>query len=1323
MLLCINGLGLQAQERTGWSQVPIGGGGRTFGFIGSPSSDMLYLRTDVAGMYKKLPADPAWTRLTDSFDPTYGERMEGCAGLGLHPNTDDILYAALSRGIYKSTDGGTTWNQSLNLRVFTNGFPDDRDDRNYGEALVVDRANGEVVYYGSQDQGLYYTRDGGGNWTQLPGTDFPTLGSRSIVVDHTRERVDIGTPNERSKYVYVTVKTQGIYRSEDGGNTFSQWTATLPGGPSGVSGNYVRYLRISKDGELYAAHDKGLARWNGSIWEDISPTVGPGGTNVEVRTVATDPLDNNVVICSRARYDDATGTRIDAAIYRSNDRGDTWEEVPTQVGSIAGWGRGRYEPNQVNAFSIYIDDQASAPANRAYVSSSYHAWKTDDIWAPVTTWDAMQEGNEMTINITGTSLPGTSRARLLTGMADVRGFVYYEDDLDQYPGSQTVIPESLQSQGFFTPNFPGIDFCESNPGVVWFTASRVPGYVPLVFRSTNGGDLLDEVSNPSIGTSFENIGEGGPSAGGPKIAVSASDPDNAVVLIKKNLRYTKDGGLTWSTPSGVSTINSGLDSNIEYEFDDLVQSDRVNGNTFYVYDRNGEFYRSYDGGETFSKVTTENLPSRGSIQGGFAAARGGGAKMATAPGIEGELWISTGSNGIWKANGAAPNRTDTFEEITFFQRLNPTCVTFGAPRPGSTTPTVYVSGARRADGLWGIWKSEDLGESWSLITPIDVPGQWIRNLYGDREVFGRVFVGDASFGVRMFTFQDDTVEDIIVDNDTPGFQTQGTWATGNNPNQQFGPNFRVNRTNSAGTATYRPGIVEAGTYNVYARWVSSGDRDSRVEIDINNGSATQTMVVDQKQNGGQWVQIGAVDLAAGNSSFVRINNDIVTPVEPGKTQSVTVADAVRWEYVNRTPPLRPSGLKTNSINTNSLELEWFDNATNEDGFIIERSTDDGPFAQLDTVAANGTVFRDNAIEFNKIYRYSVRAFNAFGESTKAFVAFNNSEVIIDNNTPGFQTQGTWAFATFAPVGQRFLGNNYRVNRTTAPGAATYTTGIEVTGIYNLYSRWISVSDRDNNVHYEVNNGNETDTVVVDQTKDGGKWVLLKTLVLRAGDTSFVRVNNDTTPSKVTVADAVRYEYVQEYRVEKLKLTSMCSDDPSTGRRWRVRNPNSFEVPVYWQVYGTSIDGNITALPGDNFFFTPTVPGANTVKITWQDENGVDQSTVKASGGATCSATAARQGDPGEILAPTGQQIMVYPNPSRLEDDLQIVLTPGSKDVSSLDLVNMEGKHYAVDLQSVIIKNNTISVPLSDLRLAPGLYFLHITGENINQVQTFKVLVK
>lgn len=61
-------------------------------------------------------------------------------------------------------------------------------------------------------------------------------------------------------------------------------------------------------------------------------------------------------------------------------------------------------------------------------------------------------------------------------------------------------------------------------------------------------------------------------------------------------------------------------------------------------------------------------------------------------------------------------------------------------------------------------------------------------------------------------------------------------------------------------------------------------------------------------------------------------------------------------------------------------MGWVDNAANEDGFSIERSTDNSTFALLATVAASATGGVDTALASATTYYYRLRAFNVAGNS-------------------------------------------------------------------------------------------------------------------------------------------------------------------------------------------------------------------------------------------------------------------------------------------------------------------------------------------------------
>lgn len=130
----------------------------------------------------------------------------------LHPSDPQTVYVAavgsgsIADGVYKTTDGGATWNLAVNGLGNT-----------LIHALAIDPADGDVLYAGVPDyagpgNGIYKTTDGGANWFQLGGGLPSPLNPNQILV-HPAD----------SNLVYAGTATQngGVYRSTDGGATWS----------------------------------------------------------------------------------------------------------------------------------------------------------------------------------------------------------------------------------------------------------------------------------------------------------------------------------------------------------------------------------------------------------------------------------------------------------------------------------------------------------------------------------------------------------------------------------------------------------------------------------------------------------------------------------------------------------------------------------------------------------------------------------------------------------------------------------------------------------------------------------------------------------------------------------------------------------------------------------------------------------------------------------------------------------------------------------------------------------------------------------------------
>jgi hypothetical protein len=99
-------------------------------------------------------------------------------------------------------------------------------------------------------------------------------------------------------------------------------------------------------------------------------------------------------------------------------------------------------------------------------------------------------------------------------------------------------------------------------------------------------------------------------------------------------------------------------------------------------------------------------------------------------------------------------------------------------------------------------------------------------------------------------------------------------------------------------------------------------------------------------------------------------------------------------------PATPSGL-TAGVNASnpasSLSLWWSDNANNETGYSVERSSDGRSFAQIGQVGANTAAWTDIGLNSGTAYYYRVRAFNNTGNSAYSNVASAQTQAAASSN--------------------------------------------------------------------------------------------------------------------------------------------------------------------------------------------------------------------------------------------------------------------------------------------------------------------------------------
>ena len=180
------------------------------------------IRLDVSygdGVYKSTDGGKTWIHLGL-------EDTRHIARIRIHPHNPDIVYVAAlghafgpnkQRGVFRSTDGGKTWEHVLFTSEDAGAADlslDPHNPRVLYAALWQARRNFWSLTSGGPDSGLYKSTDGGDTWTEV--TNNPGL-PRGL-----KGRMGVAVSPAQAGRVWVTVEAEdcGLFRSDNGGATW-----------------------------------------------------------------------------------------------------------------------------------------------------------------------------------------------------------------------------------------------------------------------------------------------------------------------------------------------------------------------------------------------------------------------------------------------------------------------------------------------------------------------------------------------------------------------------------------------------------------------------------------------------------------------------------------------------------------------------------------------------------------------------------------------------------------------------------------------------------------------------------------------------------------------------------------------------------------------------------------------------------------------------------------------------------------------------------------------------------------------------------------------
>ena len=276
------------------------------------NQNIMYVAVGSGNVWKTVNAGTTWKPIFEK----YGSYSIGC--ITLDPNNPHIVWLGTGEnvggrhvgfgdGVYKSMDGGSSW-KNMGLK-----------DSEHISKIIVHPSNSDVVWVASQgplwskggERGIYKTTDGGKSWNRTLGDD-EWVGATDIVIDPRDPNRIYAATWQRHRTVAAYMgggPGSGLHRSTDGGETWEALKKGIPNSNLGKIGMAISpfnpdiiYADIETDrgkGGLYMSSDRG------SSWVKQSDMVSGGTGPHYYQELYADPhhegrlyLMNNTVLIS-----------------------------------------------------------------------------------------------------------------------------------------------------------------------------------------------------------------------------------------------------------------------------------------------------------------------------------------------------------------------------------------------------------------------------------------------------------------------------------------------------------------------------------------------------------------------------------------------------------------------------------------------------------------------------------------------------------------------------------------------------------------------------------------------------------------------------------------------------------------------------------------------------------------------------------------------------------------------------------------------------------------------------------------------------------------
>ena len=311
-----------------WRNIGPFRGGRSTASTGITGDNQTYfMGTTGGGLWKTSDAGISWNNVSDGYFNTgsvgavsVSESDNNIVIVGMGESPVRGVMTSSGDGVYKSVDGGNTW-EHLGLEKTKHIsqiiiHPNDPD-------IIYTAAQGSP-YKGTNERGVYKTTDGGVTWEKVLYIDKMS-GANDLAMDYNNPRVLYASFWDHQRlpwYVRSGGNGSGIWKTIDGGENWKKLTIGLPKKVMGKIGvtvsranpNLVYAIIESDEGGLYRSEDAGES------WVLVNEDRVLRARSWYYMHIYADPSDENVVYV------------LNAPMMKSIDKGKTFTNIPVPHG-------------------------------------------------------------------------------------------------------------------------------------------------------------------------------------------------------------------------------------------------------------------------------------------------------------------------------------------------------------------------------------------------------------------------------------------------------------------------------------------------------------------------------------------------------------------------------------------------------------------------------------------------------------------------------------------------------------------------------------------------------------------------------------------------------------------------------------------------------------------------------------------------------------------------------------------------------------------------------------------------------------------------------